>query len=152
MCFCDSLGMANVGDGAVQGDPVADEDVEAILPVGLVHPVSIRQGKRLPLLAVSCITDTQAPVLIPVTVKTKSPCGHVTPAAYGGDLSMLLLSSDVINCYGKKKTSELPPDILEQDRLSFHPRDPNKLLSFVVSSKHKRNLQVVHGTRSEAKD
>jgi len=48
-----SLGVADVGDGAVQGDPVADVDVEAVLPVGLVHPVGLSQRERLPLLPVT---------------------------------------------------------------------------------------------------
>lgn len=45
--------MADIRDGAVQGDPVADVNVEAVLSVGLIDPVSICQGKRLPLLTIT---------------------------------------------------------------------------------------------------
>lgn len=51
--------MADVGDGAVEGDAVADVDVEAVLPVGLVHPVSVRHGERFSLLAVTCSRKKQ---------------------------------------------------------------------------------------------
>lgn len=47
--------MANVGEGAVEGDAVADVNVEAVLPVGLVHPVRVRQRERFALLAVTCV-------------------------------------------------------------------------------------------------
>lgn len=50
-----SLWMADVWDGAVEGDPIADVNVEAVLPVGLVHPVCVRQGKRLPLLTITYV-------------------------------------------------------------------------------------------------
>lgn len=56
----DSLRMADVWDGAVQGDPVTDINVEAVLPVGLVHPVSVRQGERLPLFTITCVKHTQS--------------------------------------------------------------------------------------------
>lgn len=46
--------MPNIGDGAVEGDAIADVDVEAVLPVRLVHPVGIRHWKRFALLAVTC--------------------------------------------------------------------------------------------------
>lgn len=55
----DSLGVADVGDGAVEGDAVADVDVEAVLPVGLVHPVSVCHGERFSLLAVTCSRKKQ---------------------------------------------------------------------------------------------
>lgn len=51
----DSLCMANVGERAVEGDAVADVNVEAVLPVGLVHPVRVRQRERFALLAVTCV-------------------------------------------------------------------------------------------------
>lgn len=51
--------MANIGDGAVEGDAIADVDVEAILPVRLVHPVSVRHRKRFSVLAVSCSRQKQ---------------------------------------------------------------------------------------------
>lgn len=47
--------MANVGERAVEGDAVADVNVEAVLPVGLVHPVRVRQRERFALLAVTCV-------------------------------------------------------------------------------------------------
>lgn len=47
--------MANVGERAVEGDAVTDVNVEAILPVGLIHPVRVCQRERLPLLAVTCV-------------------------------------------------------------------------------------------------
>ena len=50
------LGVSDVRQGAVKGDAVRDEDVEAVLAVGLVHPVAVRQGERLPLLAITCRT------------------------------------------------------------------------------------------------
>ena len=58
MCVCVRalLGVSDVRQGAVEGDAVRDEDVEAVLPVGLVHPVAVRQRERLPLLAVTCST------------------------------------------------------------------------------------------------
>jgi hypothetical protein len=48
-----SLWVPDVCDRAIEGDPIADVDVEPILPVGLVYPVSVGQRKRLPLLAVT---------------------------------------------------------------------------------------------------
>ena len=45
--------MPDVCDRAIEGDPIANVDVEPILPVGLVYPVSVGQRKRLPLLAVT---------------------------------------------------------------------------------------------------
>lgn len=50
--------MADVREGAVEGDPVADVNVEAVLPVGLVHPVRFCQRERLPLLTVTCVKHT----------------------------------------------------------------------------------------------
>lgn len=50
----DSLWVPDVCDRAVEGDPIADKDVEPILPVGLVHPVSVAQRKGLTLLPVTC--------------------------------------------------------------------------------------------------
>lgn len=50
----DSLGMPNIRDGAVEGDAIADIDVEAILPVRLVDPVGVCHWKRFPLLTVTC--------------------------------------------------------------------------------------------------
>lgn len=47
--------MANVGERAVEGDAVTDVNVEAVLPVGLIHPVRVCQGERFPLLAVTCV-------------------------------------------------------------------------------------------------
>lgn len=46
--------MPNIRDGAVEGDAIADIDVEAILPVRLVHPVGVCHWKRFPLLTVTC--------------------------------------------------------------------------------------------------
>lgn len=46
--------MPDIGDGAVEGDAIADVDVEAVLPVRLVHPVGVRHRKRLALLAITC--------------------------------------------------------------------------------------------------
>lgn len=51
----DSLWVADVREGAVEGDAVADVDVEAVLSVGLVDPVGVCEGEGLPLLAVTCI-------------------------------------------------------------------------------------------------
>lgn len=51
--------MADVRERAVQRDPVADVDVEAVLPVGLVDLLGLRQRKRLSLLAVT-YGDTEA--------------------------------------------------------------------------------------------
>lgn len=51
----DSLCMANVGERAVEGDTVTDVNVEAVLPVGLIHPVRVCQRERFPLLAVTCV-------------------------------------------------------------------------------------------------
>lgn len=48
--------MTNVREGAVEGDAVADVNVEAVLPVGLVHPVRVRQWERFPLFTVTCVT------------------------------------------------------------------------------------------------
>lgn len=45
--------MADVREGAVERDPVADVNVESILPVGLVHPVSSCQGEWLPLFTIA---------------------------------------------------------------------------------------------------
>lgn len=45
--------MADVRNRAVQGDAVADVNVEAIFSVGLIDPVSISQGERLPLFTVT---------------------------------------------------------------------------------------------------
>ena len=53
MFVCALLGVADVRQGAVEGDAVRDEDVEAVLAVGLVDPVAVRQGERLPLLPVT---------------------------------------------------------------------------------------------------
>lgn len=50
--------MADVRQRAVEGDPVADVDVEAVLPVGQVHPVRLIQGEGLPVLAVTWRTHT----------------------------------------------------------------------------------------------
>lgn len=47
--------MANVGERAVEGDAVTDVNVEAILPVGLIHPVGVCQRERFPLLAVTWV-------------------------------------------------------------------------------------------------
>lgn len=47
--------MANVGERAVEGDAVADVNVEAILPVGLIHLVRVCQRERFPLLTVTCV-------------------------------------------------------------------------------------------------
>lgn len=55
----DSLCMTDVGQRAVEGDAVADVDVEAILPVGLVHPVRVRQREGFALLAVTWVKHTQ---------------------------------------------------------------------------------------------
>lgn len=51
-----SLFVADVRQGAVQRDPVADINVEAVFPVGLVDPVSFCQRERLPLFTVTCRT------------------------------------------------------------------------------------------------
>lgn len=45
--------MADVRNRAVQGDAVADVNVEAVFSVGLIDPVSISQGERLPLFTVT---------------------------------------------------------------------------------------------------
>lgn len=50
--------MSDVREGAVEGDPVADINVEAVLPVCLVDPVSISQGKRLALFTITCVKHT----------------------------------------------------------------------------------------------
>lgn len=47
--------MADVRERAVEGDAVADVNVEAILPVGLVHPVRVCQREGFPLLAVTWV-------------------------------------------------------------------------------------------------
>lgn len=49
----DSLWVADIRDRAVEWDPVADKNVEAVLPVGLVNTVRVRQGERLPLFTVT---------------------------------------------------------------------------------------------------
>lgn len=54
----DSLCMADVREGAVEGDPVTDVNVEAVLSVGLVDPVRVRQRERLALFTVTCIKHT----------------------------------------------------------------------------------------------
>lgn len=46
--------MPNVRDRAVEGDAIADVDVEAVLPVRLVDPVGVCHRKRFPLLTVTC--------------------------------------------------------------------------------------------------
>lgn len=51
--------MADIRDGAVEGDAVADINVEAVLPVGLVDPVSVCHWERLPLFTVTCVKHTQ---------------------------------------------------------------------------------------------
>lgn len=51
--------MPNVRDGAVEGDAIADVDVEAVLPVRLVDPVGVCHRKRFPLLTVTCSRQTQ---------------------------------------------------------------------------------------------
>lgn len=50
--------MADVRHGAVEGDPVADVDVEAVLTVSLVHPIGVGHGEGLPLLPVTCSKHT----------------------------------------------------------------------------------------------
>lgn len=56
-----SLLMADIRDRAVQGDPVADVNIESVFPVGLVDPVCVRQGERLPLLTVTFMRQRQSP-------------------------------------------------------------------------------------------
>lgn len=51
--------MPNVRDGAVEGDAVADVNVEAVLPVGLVHPVRVGQRERFALLTVTWVKHRQ---------------------------------------------------------------------------------------------
>lgn len=50
--------MADVGQRAVEGDAVADVDVEPVLPVGLVHPVRVSQREGLALLPVTWVKHT----------------------------------------------------------------------------------------------
>lgn len=54
----DSLCMPNVGERAVEGDAVADVNVEAVLPVGLVHPVGVCEREGFPLLTGTWVTQT----------------------------------------------------------------------------------------------
>lgn len=54
----DSLLVADVGEGAVERDPVADVDVEAVFSVGLVDPVGFCQRERLPLFTITWQTQT----------------------------------------------------------------------------------------------
>lgn len=54
----DSLCMADVREGAVEGDPVTDVNVEAVLSVGLVDPVRVCQRERLALFTVTCVKHT----------------------------------------------------------------------------------------------
>ena len=82
--------MADVREGAVEGDPVADVNVEAVLPVGLVDPVSICQGERFPLFTVTCIKHTQ--------VKTRPQCINRTT---------LYCTSSADILYSKYQTSKL---------------------------------------------
>lgn len=56
----DSLCMTDVRERAVEGDAVADVNVEAVLPVGLVNPVRVRQRERFPLLTVTWVKHKQA--------------------------------------------------------------------------------------------
>lgn len=51
--------MPDIRDGAVEGDAIADVDVEAVLPVRLVHPVGVGHRKRFALLAVTCSGQEQ---------------------------------------------------------------------------------------------
>lgn len=51
--------MTDVRERAVEGDAVADVNVEAVLPVGLVHPVRVCQRERLPLLPVPWVRHKQ---------------------------------------------------------------------------------------------
>lgn len=51
--------MPNVRERAVEGDAVADVNVEAVLPVGLVHPVRVGQRERFALLTVTWVKHTQ---------------------------------------------------------------------------------------------
>lgn len=53
--FADSLWVADVRDRAVEGDAVADINVEAVLAVGLVDPISVGHWERLPLFSISCV-------------------------------------------------------------------------------------------------
>lgn len=50
--------MADVGQRAVEGDAIADVDVEPVLPVGLVHPVRVSQREGLALLPVTWVKHT----------------------------------------------------------------------------------------------
>lgn len=50
--------MADVGQRAVEGDAVADVDVEPVLPVGLVHLVRVSQREGLALLPVTWVKHT----------------------------------------------------------------------------------------------
>lgn len=54
----DLLWVADVRHGAVEGDSVTDVDVEAILAIGLIHPISIGHGEGLPLLPITCSKHT----------------------------------------------------------------------------------------------
>lgn len=51
--------MTDVRERAVEGDAVADVNVEAVLPVGLVHPVRVCQRESLPLLTVTWVRHRQ---------------------------------------------------------------------------------------------
>lgn len=51
--------MADVRERAVERDAVADVNVEAVLPVGLVHPVRVCQRERFALLTVTWGTHRQ---------------------------------------------------------------------------------------------
>lgn len=48
--------MADVRQRAVEGNPVADVDVEAVLPVGLVYSVRLSQREGLSLLAITWLS------------------------------------------------------------------------------------------------
>lgn len=49
--------MSDIRQGSVEGDPVTDEYVESVLPVGLIHAVRVAQRVRPALLTDTCRHD-----------------------------------------------------------------------------------------------
>lgn len=78
--------MADVRHRAVQGDSVADVNVEAVLPVGLVDPVSVGHREGLPLFAVTCGKRTL--IHRPDVIKTSLVASHRTNLLYGNQMSL----------------------------------------------------------------
>lgn len=68
--------MPDVRQGAVERDPVADVDVEPVLPVSLIHAVGVCQWKRLALLSVAWREEHVSNPIVPVTYDVSS-CGRM---------------------------------------------------------------------------